>query len=251
MEENQKIYAIRHLSFWYTDEYYQPFIDNTHHAGHITDLFDKKEDAIQKWKQLEYNFSHQVNFLNIIYCEYSGRDDYDKKDILAKKSVDELFNIIQELECHAYGLYEYPKQLKQQVLFNTKSQQYYITDCHMNDDDINVNSNVFINANFNKNHPLINEIFPPIDDAYEHYIKIKGSLDELSNTPLLLQCLIKENPDIQHYETYLEVKFKDLPQVNALLKQPIEEELQDLTIEEIYQLEHKLNQTNPKGTEHP
>ena len=123
MQKQEKIYAIRHLSFFYTDEWYESLIDYTDHTGHITDLFDNKEDAISKWKQLEYSFSHKVDFYNILYCEYSDGDDTDdQKELLAQKSVDELFEIIQKRECHVYGLYESPKQLKQLVLFNKTSQ---------------------------------------------------------------------------------------------------------------------------------
>ena len=250
MQKQEKIYAIRHLSFFYTDEWYESLIDYTDHTGHITDLFDNKEDAISKWKQLEYSFSHKVDFYNILYCEYSDGDDTDdQKELLAQKSVDELFEIIQKRECHVYGLYEYPKQLKQLVLFNKKSQQYDFCDLRMDDDD--VDSNIFIPSNFIKNSPLNDEISPPIHDIFiEHNIDLKGTLEELSDTPLLLQCLIEENPDIKFYPPdSLKLQFKDLAQVNALLKKPIKKEVRYLSIEEIYQLEKSLNQTYLKGIE--
>ena len=59
MQKQEKIYAIRHLSFFYTDEWYESLIDYTDHTGHITDLFDNKEDA-KEWVtslgMMLYNF---------------------------------------------------------------------------------------------------------------------------------------------------------------------------------------------------
>ena len=119
----------------------------------------------------------------------------------------------------------------------------------MDDDD--VESNIFIPSNFIKNSPLNDEISPPIHDIFiEHNIDLKGTLEELSDTPLLLQCLIEENPDIKFYPPdSLKLQFKDLAQVNALLKKPIKKEVRYLSIEEIYQLEKSLNQTYLKGIE--
>lgn len=34
MQKQEKIYAIRHLSFFYTDEWYESLIDYTDHTGH-------------------------------------------------------------------------------------------------------------------------------------------------------------------------------------------------------------------------
>ena len=78
MQKYEKIYVIRHLSFWYTDEWYQPMIDIENHAGHITNLFEDKEEAIQAWKQREYDFSHLAKFSNILYSEYSSDEYYCK-----------------------------------------------------------------------------------------------------------------------------------------------------------------------------
>lgn len=60
---------------------------------------------------------------------------------LAQKSVDELFDIIQSLNCHVYGLYEYPKHLKQQVFFIPKEQSYESCACTA---DYDLKSNEFI-----------------------------------------------------------------------------------------------------------
>ena len=115
--ERKKIYVIRHLSYSYNDEYFSSYIHDRRHQGHMTALFENKEDAIQKWKQLEYDFSHKVNFQNIIECGQQ-HDFYGKEKILAQMSVDELFSILNQCDSCVYAVFEYPKQLKQQVFFD-------------------------------------------------------------------------------------------------------------------------------------
>lgn len=236
--EPEKIYVIRHLSYFYNDEWYKSFFDTRDHLGNITDLFDDKENAIQRWKQLEYDFNHQTNFQNILWCEYSNDEFYGQESYLAQKTVDELFNLIQKLECYVYGLYEYPKALKQQVFFDIQQQCYETCPCNTEDD---VKNNDFIVANFIENDPLLTFVSPSTSDAYQHTVELKGSLEELSDTPLLLKNLIQNNPDLKFYDTYLIVKARALPQINPLLKKPIQKELHYLTIEEIYHLEQTLS----------
>ena len=232
MQKYEKIYVIRHLSFWYTDEWYQPMIDIENHAGHITNLFEDKEEAIQAWKQREYDFSHLAKFSNILYSEYSSDEYYCKESLLAQKSVDELFEIIQKLECHVYALYEYPKSLKQQVFFDIKQQKYESTACTA---DYDFKSNEFITANFIKNDPLLTHIFPSVTDAFEHTITLNGTFEELSDAPLLLKSLVEQNSDF-HFDIYspkLMVKANGIDQINPLLKHPINKEVRYLSVEEI------------------
>lgn len=241
MEQQEKVYVIRHLSYWYTDEYYQPMIGVNYHAGHITDLFEDKDQAIQRWKQLEYEFSHQVKFENILYCPY--QHDYEgQENVLAKKSIDELFEIIQHLENCVYALYEYPKTLKQQVFFDTTQNRY---DTYLMNTEYDIKSNDCITANFIKNDPLLTQIQPIIDDVYEHKITLQGSLEELSESPILLKALIENDSDFEFTQYSLTLQFNAISKINPLLKQPITKELRYLTLKEIYQLEQPLNQTDP------
>lgn len=242
MTQQDKIYVIRHLSFCYTDEWYQPILDQTDHMGHITDLFTDKEQAIQAWKQREYEFSHLAKFANIMYCEYSNEEYHGQESLLAQKSVDELFDLIQALECHVYGLYEYPKTLKQQVFFDISQQQYESSACTADDD---LKSNEFIKANFIENDPLLASVSPPTHTAFEHYITLTGRLEDLSDAPLLFKNFLKTHPDIQCDDTELRIKAKDLALINPFLKHPIDTEIRYLTLEEIYQLEQVLNLIDP------
>ena len=243
MSQQDKIYIIRHLSFWYTDEWYQPMLNHTDHIGHITDIFTEKEHAIQAWKQREYDFSHLANFENIMYCEYATEEYHGQQSLLAQKSVDELFDIIQQLDCHVYGLYEYPKALKQQVVFDLSQQQYESNACTA---DYDLKSNEFITANFIDNDPLLAEVSPSTDTAFEHSITLRGRLEELSDSPLLLKNLIENHPDLKYYDTELIIKLKDIALINPFLKHPILKEIRNLTLEEIYQLEKPLNLTDPQ-----
>ena len=242
MEQEEKIYVIRHLSFWYTDEWYQPMLHIENHIGHITDLFEDKENAIQAWKQREYDFSHLAKFENIMYCEYADESYGGTEKKLAQKSVDELFDIIQPLNCHVYGLYEYPKHLKQQVFFIPKEQSYESCACTA---DYDLKSNEFIAANFIENDPLLTQIQPIVDDAYEHKITLQGSLEDLSDSPILLKALIENDSDFEFTQYWLTVKFDAISKVNPLLKQPITKEIRYLTLQEIYQLEQPLNLIDP------
>ena len=81
MEE--KIYALRNSSFWYDDEFFFNLMNSNDHIGHITAIFEDKEQAIQEWKRLEYEFSQQVDFYNILYCEPNFNIILDQNDFFA------------------------------------------------------------------------------------------------------------------------------------------------------------------------
>lgn len=239
MQQHEKIYVIRHLSYSYSDEYFSSFIYEGWHQGHIMDVFESKEAVIQKWKQLEYDFSHKVNFQNIIECSQQ-HDFYGKEKILAQMSVDELFNILDQLDCYVYAVFEYPKILKQQVFFDLHQNQYKI---HYNTTDYDIQENNFLQANFIENDDLLSEVSPSASTALYSDIELVGSLADLSDSPLLLERLIQDHPDIEYHDhcSCLVIKPSALASINGLLKNPIE--IRHLTIEEIYQIEKKLNLT--------
>ena len=215
--ERKKIYVIRHLSYSYNDEYFSSYIHDRRHQGHMTALFENKEDAIQKWKQLEYDFSHKVNFQNIIECGQQ-HDFYGKEKILAQMSVDELFSILNQCDSCVYAVFEYPKQLKQQVFFDIQKNEYKM--CYETT-EYDIQENQFLQANFIENDPLLTDISPSTSRAIYS--------------------------DIEYNHSCLVIKPSALTSINPLLKNPIE--MRYLTIEEIYQLEKSLNQTYLKGIE--
>ena len=235
--ERKKIYVIRHLSYSYNDEYFSSYIHDRRHQGHMTALFENKEDAIQKWKQLEYDFSHKVNFQNIIECGQQ-HDFYGKEKILAQMSVDELFSILNQCDSCVYAVFEYPKQLKQQVFFDIQKNEYKM--CYETT-EYDIQENQFLQANFIENDPLLTDISPSTSRAIYSDIELVGSLADFSDSPLLLERLIQDHPDIEYNHSCLVIKPSALTSINPLLKNPIE--MRYLTIEEIYQLEKSLNLT--------
>lgn len=232
MSQSEYVYVIRHLSYWYTDEWYQPCLDLNDHVGKISGLFHNKEQATAEWKQLEYQFSHSVNFSNILYAEYSDDRYHGYTEQLAQKSADELFALIQESNGHVYGLYEYPATLKQQVFFDSEQQCYRSVEFCTEED---IETNAFIEANFIDNDPLLTQVTPSIQDTQIHCISHTGSLDELSHTPLLLKSLLEHDPDFKVCGDTIEIKANGIAKINPLLKNPIPLEVRYLSLEEIYQ----------------
>ena len=117
-DSNKKVYAIRNLCFWYNDEYYFSLISSENHDGHISAIFNDKNSALKEWKRLEYEFSHHVDFVNILGYEEAyyrleqlGLENYEKEYLNTLNSND-LFDIIHKTDCHVYSFHEYPNDLK-------------------------------------------------------------------------------------------------------------------------------------------
>lgn len=251
MEENEKIYVLRNSSFWYDDDYYSFLISSDAHAGHITQIFDDKEQAIQEWKQLEYEFTHRVGFHNFlgeetfwlleeIFPDYGHYTDLIKLNL----DIDQIFELIHKIDRHAYYLYEYPKQIKLGIVWDNIKNNYRISNTKT---EYDFRSNLFIDTTFLKDDPLLNHVYPSVNSFN---FTLNGSLPDLSDTPILLTQLIQHNENINYDEDrkFLRIKQLDsstIKSLNALLKEPI----QCLTIEEIYEIEKSLNQTYLKEIE--
>jgi len=233
---DKKVYAIRNLGSWYTDEYYHfPLFPHEVEAGHICALFEDKETALQAWKHLEYKAGHEINFSHIIGHQeanynleelgFESTDTFWNK--LKQMNKDELFAISQKINCHVFFMYEYPADLKLKTLFNLQDKDYDSYDGTTDSDYI---SNVFLYVN-----------------DYIGTRTMNGSLDELSDAPLLLSQLIKNNPNIKYNEDSKTLEInpdeQTLNSVNALLKKPLFE-IRYLTIKEIYEIEQTLNSPN-------
>ncbi len=238
---DKKVYAIRNLGSHYGDEYYHfPLFPPEVHAGHICAIFEDKETALKAWKNLEYQASHEINFSHIIGYEgynfnpkelgFESDDDDFVWQKLLQMNEDELFTFSQKIDCHVFFLYEYPADLKVKTLFNLQDKEYNSYDGTTDQDYI---SNVFLYA-----------------DEYIGTQTINGSLEELSDAPLLLSQLINDNPNITYNEENKTLEIapdeKTLNSVNALLKNPLYE-IRYLTIREIYEIEQKLNVTTQEA----
>jgi hypothetical protein len=246
MEE--KIYALRNSSFWYDDEFFFNLMNSNDHIGHITAIFEDKEQAIQEWKRLEYEFTHKINFNNFMREDIS----FNIEEILPHRTwndlknldIEELFTVLHHNDIHAYYLYEYPKQIKQGVAWDNSENNYHFSDACT---EYDFRKNYFIDATFIKDDPLLNHVSPSVDSFI---LILYGSLSDLSDTPILLSQLIQQEENLNYDEDRKLLRIKQLDSstlnsLNALLKNPI----QCLNIEEIYEIEKSLNQTHLKGIE--
>ncbi len=260
INQAEKIYVIRNLSFFYDDEYYATLFDGSWHIGHMSAIFSDKNSAMQEWKRLEHAFSHRVEFRNLFHTNYMleyyadlGIDnfdhlltlDYDAFNAYLKNlDPDQLFDIIHKADFHVYYLYEYPKNLKQHVKWNDAEQRYETCDVSTDDDH---RPNIFLEAAFLHDDPLLAQVSPPLTENAEYApVTLKGSLAELSETPVLLSALIEHNSNLEYHEQNKLLTIKPdeavIAQVNALLKQPLSEK-SFLTIAQIYDIEQTLTTT--------
>lgn len=243
MEE--KIYALRNSSFWYDDEFFFNLMNSNDHIGHITAIFEDKEQAIQEWKRLEYEFTHKINFNNFMREDIS----FNIEEILPHRTwndlknldIEELFTVLHHNDIHAYYLYEYPKQIKQGVAWDNSENNYHFSDACT---EYDFRKNYFIDATFINDDPLLIHVSPSVDSFI---FILYGSLSDLSDTPILLSQLIQQEENLNYDEDRKLLRIKQLDSstlnsLNALLKNPI----QCLNIEEIYEIEKSLNQNNTK-----
>lgn len=246
MEE--KIYALRNSSFWYDDEFFFNLMNSNDHIGHITAIFEDKEQAIQEWKRLEYEFTHKINFNNFMREDIS----FNIEEILPHRTwndlknldIEELFTVLHHNDIHAYYLYEYPKQIKQGVAWDNSENNYHFSDACT---EYDFRKNYFIDATFINDDPLLIHVSLSVDSFI---FILYGSLSDLSDTPILLSQLIQQEENLNYDEDRKLLRIKQLDSstlnsLNALLKNPI----QCLNIEEIYEIEKSLNQTHLKGIE--
>lgn len=237
MNNDKKVYVIRNLGFEYNDEYYETVLqDNDKYLGHIWALFKDKKNALQEWKRLEYEFSHKMNFLNIIGYEdsYSRLKqfglvlDNHLKDKIRLMNQDQLFDFIHKIDCHVFIMYEYPIDLKVKALFKFKDNTYH---------------SAKNTIDHYKGYGYISNSFLLVNEHIQTII-IKGTLETLSETPLLLSQLISNTPNLKYNQESQSLQIspdeKTLNSVNALLKNPLYE-IRYLTIQEIYEIEQTLN----------
>lgn len=232
---DKKVYAIRYLGFMYNDEYYSIIIPKDYkHDGHIQAFFEDKEVALQAWKNLEHQASHALDFENITGFEGSyylleqhGFDTSNIEEQLKLMNQDELFELIQTVDRHVFYMHEYSANLKVKVLFNLINSAYESCEATSDNDHI---SNIFLYIN---------------DDS--GFLRVKGTLEELTDAPLLLNQLIEQDPNLEYDSPNNILKIKSdekiLNSVNALLKNPLYE-IRYLTIQEIYEIEQTLNSSN-------
>ncbi|MFO1391134.1 MAG: hypothetical protein U1E94_02795 [Agitococcus sp.] len=195
-----------------------------------------KQTAIQEWKHLEYKFSHKMGFENVtefeqlfFFLERLGMDANKAFfENLHVMNQDELFELIEKLERHVFYMYEYPADLKLKTLFNLTENRFESWDA--------------TEELWDGTEGLPNNIIITNDSVTE--ITINGTLEELTDAPLLLNQLIEQDPNLDYDNLNKILKIQpdeqSLNSVNALLKNPLYE-IHYLTIQEIYEIEQTLN----------
>lgn len=238
----EKLYVIRVLSYWYTDEHYTHLYGADCHFGHMQSIFADKAAAAAQWKQLEYDFCHHaaIQFNHLIHSPCSAADPHAaNREFLKSLPADALFEQLQQLGQCMYALYEYPKHQSLCAL-----QHLPITDAQMEED---FRQNKFLEYYFTAECNPADGLNPPV--SHDRYIEnashvLHGDLADLSEAPRLLQNFIAQQPqlryDAERKQLHLLLQPDLVTALNALLKHPIE--LAQLSLMDIFQLEQRANQ---------
>lgn len=238
----EKLYVIRVLSYWYTDEHYTHLYAADCHFGHMQSIFADKAAAAAQWKQLEYDFCHHaaIQFNHLIHSPYSAADPHAaNREFLKSLPADALFEQLQQLGQCMYALYEYPKHQSFCAL-----QHLPITDAQMEED---FRQNKFLEYYFTAESNSADGLNPPV--SHDRHIEnashvLHGDLADLSEAFRLLQNFIAQQPqlryDAERKQLHLLLQPDLVTALNALLKHPIE--LAQLSLMEVFQLEQRANQ---------
>lgn len=240
MEEN-KVYVIVYRGYEYTDEYYRPyaFENSMYH------LFYNRQEAIQTWKKLEFDFQKTQGYDIFAYegCGYYieelGLDfDYVYENYYnGNLTEDEIHELTVKLDRNIYELIEYPKNIKCYVTWLPNKNSYMLSDDTTECDPY---SNIALEWHFFDDKR-------PQDRQNKVPIILQGTLEELSDAPLLLEKLIAQDSNLTYNIEYKCLKIMPyettINSVNGLLKKQFFE-IRCLSIEEIYEIEKSLNQTD-------
>lgn len=242
-------YVIREKYFGYNDE-------NFYVAGNrIANVFDNKQQAELAYKKLEIDGArdfalHEVESLfdadeallqqldDFVYsrcgehiCQAGDISD----DVLpVSLSDDDTFEFIQLAGMQKFQLFEFENQVKFYGLWSVKKQRWV-------EEHDECFAGLIYSENLDAFKSKVEHIFADYDYSA---IELKGSLDELSAQPILLQAMISAQSGLSYDEakqTLVIDAWQDeaLYAVNSLLKQPLFE-IKEIGLEEIQTIEKEL-----------
>ena len=242
-------YVIREKYFGYNDEVFYV-------AGNrIANIFEDKQQAEAAYKQLEIKGArdfalYEVESLfdadeallqqldDFVYsrcgehiCEAGDISD----DVLpVSLSDDDTFEFIQLAGMQKFQLVEFENQVKFYGLWSVKKQRWV-------EEHDECFAGLIYSENLDAFKSKVEHIFADYDYSA---IEIKGSLDELSAQPILLQAMISTRSGLSYDEakqTLVIDAWQDeaLYAVNSLLKQPLFE-IKEIGLEEIQTIEKEL-----------
>ena len=242
-------YVIREKYFGYNDETF-------YEAGNrIANVFDNKQQAELAYKKLEIDGArdfalHEVESLfdadeallqqldDFVYsrcgehiCEAGDISD----DVLpVSLSDDDTFEFIQLAGMQKFQLVEFENQVKFYGLWSVKKQRWV-------EEHDECFAGLIYSENLDAFKSKVEHIFADYDYSA---IELKGSLEELSAQPILLQAMISAQSGLSYDEakqTLVIDAWQDeaLYAVNSLLKQPLFE-IKEIGLEEIQTIEKEL-----------
>ena len=242
-------YVIREKYFGYNDEVFYV-------AGNrIANVFEDKQQAEAAYKQLEIKGArdfalYEVESLfdadeallqqldDFVYsrcgehiCEEGDISD----DVLpVSLSDDDTFEFIQLAGMQKFQLVEFENQVKFYGLWSVKKQRWV-------EEHDECFAGLIYSENLDAFKSKVEHIFADYDYSA---IELKGSLDELSAQPILLQAMISTQSGLSYDEakqTLVIDPWQDeaLYAVNSLLKQPLFE-IKEIGLEEIQTIEKEL-----------
>ena len=242
-------YVIREKYFGYNDEVFYV-------AGNrIANIFEDKQQAEAAYKQLEIKGARDFalyeveSLFNATEEELQKLDDFvfarcgehiceagDISDDVLPVSLsdDDTFEFIQLAGMQKFQLVEFENQVKFYGLWSVKKQRWV-------EEHDECFAGLIYSENLDAFKSKVEHIFADYDYSA---IEIKGSLDELSAQPILLQAMISTQSGLSYDEakqTLVIDAWQDeaLYAVNSLLKQPLFE-IKEISLEEIQKIEKDL-----------
>lgn len=242
-------YVIREKYFGYNDEVFYV-------AGNrIANIFEDKQQAEAAYKQLEIKGARDFalyeveSLFNATEEELQKLDDFVfarcgehiadggdiSDDVLPESLSDEdTFEFIQLAGMQKFQLVEFENQVKFYGLWSVKKQRWV-------EEHDECFAGLIYSENLDAFKSKVEHIFADYDYSA---IELKGSLEELSAQPILLQAMISAQSGLSYDEakqTLVIDAWQDeaLYAVNSLLKQPLFE-IKEIGLEEIQTIEKEL-----------
>ena len=242
-------YVIREKYFGYNDEVFYAS------GNRIASIFEQKEQAEATYKQLEINgvrdfplyeveslFDADETLLKklddfVFSCsgDHIYQDGEVSRDTLpASLSDEDTFEFIQLANMQKFQLVQFECEAKFYALWSVKQQKWV-------EEHDECFAGLIYSESLDAFKSKVEHIFADYDYSA---IEIKGSLDELSAQPILLQAMISTRSGLSYDEakqTLVIDAWQDeaLYAVNSLLKQPLFE-IKEINLEEIQKIEKDL-----------
>ncbi|MGK7942877.1 MAG: hypothetical protein AB4058_00225 [Microcystaceae cyanobacterium] len=240
-----KNYVIKSYQFGYNDEYFYVCGSNIHST------FTNLEEAQNTYRQLEVKAARLIDYLDEYENIFEGTaqfrqqltdfifektgerfDLYDRVSLPSSLSDEDVFTFVEMADIHAYQLLVFEDEPKFYALWLPQDNKYYL------DEDECYAALVY--------YPAQDELLKRLESLTYDWQdkKIEGELSEISETPSLLEQLIKTNKSINYNATKKTLtirgdKVTPYVEVNALLKQPFYE-VRELNLQQVLEIEKEI-----------